>query len=315
MTHITSVAWSPNGKQIAVGRGSIGCDADGNRHSIQIIDAGSEQVVKNLTAAKCSISSLDWSPDSTKLAASSLDDIGIRVWDVQSGQLVIKVQGDREGITSVKWRPTDGLQLAYADTYKNKIGVLDTITGKRISIAPIEGSTVDWSPDGNRLVSGSQDSSSIATISPDDNQVYVTDMVTAQEILALNSHSGDVETVDWSPDGTKLASSTYDLRLWDAVSGQPLLTINTNPSDVQWSPDSQKLATVNSDGVAQIWDAATGLLLESFVHLAGLRAVAWSPDGKQIAYGGEAIDENEPQVQIVDVQQETNPTITATSSA
>jgi WD40 repeat protein len=317
MTHITTLAWSPNGTQIAVGRGTtVTCDADFNRYTIQIINTISREVTQNLAGAKCAITALDWSPDSTKLAASSLDDIGIRVWNVQNGHLLMESQTYREGASSIKWRPNDGLQLAYAAYYKNRVGVLDALTGEKISLTPIVGSTLDWSPDGSKLVSGSRnDNSMMVTRSPDDNRIYVTDMMTGQPILILGGNTSSVRKVEWSTNGDKLATIADDLQLWDALSGQLLLSIKIpDISDVKWSPDSQKLATTSFDGNVQVWDAFTGQLLESFIYGSGLQALAWSPDGMQIVYGGYAIDKKEPQIEIIDVQRVPTSMLKATAT-
>jgi len=53
---VTSVAWSPDGSKIAVGRGTDVCDR-GNLsfYSIQILDSGTGQVVQNLSGRVMSI--------------------------------------------------------------------------------------------------------------------------------------------------------------------------------------------------------------------------------------------------------------------
>jgi WD40 repeat protein len=65
---------------------------------------------------------------------------------------------------------------------------------------------VAFSPDGTRIVSGS-----------DDNTLKVWDAQTGQETLTLTGHKETVNGVAFSPDGTRITSSSYDgtIKVWD----------------------------------------------------------------------------------------------------
>jgi WD40 repeat protein len=53
---------------------------------------------------------------------------------------------------------------------------------------------------------------------------------------------------------------------------------------VAWSPDGKRLATGSNDGTAKVWDAATGQELLTLRGNTGfVYSVAWSPDGKRLA--------------------------------
>lgn len=56
---------------------------------------------------------------------------------------------------------------------------------------------------------------------------------------------------------------------------------------VAWSPDGKLLVTA-VDGIANVWNADTGEMLESqeLDHIEGVTEVAWSPDGTRIATRG-----------------------------
>jgi WD40 repeat protein len=47
-----------------------------------------------------------------------------------------------------------------------------------------------------------------------------------------------------------------------------------------WSPDGSRLATGESEGPVQVWDAATGQVLRQWDNNHLFNAVAWSPDGR-----------------------------------
>jgi hypothetical protein len=105
----------------------------------------------------------------------------------------------------------------------------------------------------------------------------------------LAGHTDWVRAVMWSPDGTRLATSSSDTtaRIWDARDGTELTVLRGHEAEVQsvsWSPDGHRLATGSRDRTVRTWDADTGrqvAVLRS--HDAEVQCVAWSPDGRLIA--------------------------------
>jgi GTPase SAR1 family protein len=74
--------------------------------------------------------------------------------------------------------------------------------------------------------------------------------------------------VVWSPDGSKIASSSADrtVRVWDAESGQLLRTLEghgNRVSSVAWMGDGHRLASGSDDHTIRVWDAESGQLLRT----------------------------------------------------
>lgn len=152
--------------------------------------------------------------------------------------------------------------------------------------------TLAWSPDSSRIVSGGWDQA-----------IHLWDAATGEPVLIYHGHASDkpagqaipegmVFAVAWSPDGTSIASGSWDktVQVWDATNGRQIYTHRghvTSVPAVAWSPDSKRIASASVDGTVQVWDAITGMHAQTFHdHNSYVYAVTWSPDGKRIASGG-----------------------------
>ncbi len=113
----------------------------------------------------------------------------------------------------------------------------------------------------------------------------------------LEPHQFRVLAIDFSPDGTKLAtgggfpSSSGEVTLWDLESGQPLYRLDELHSDtvfsVRFSPDGTKLATTAADKFVKVINPEDGSFLKDFEgHTHHVLDVDWNEDGTQLVSAG-----------------------------
>jgi WD40 repeat protein/serine/threonine protein kinase len=173
----------------------------------------------------------------------------------------------------------DGQRLASGSDDKT-VKIRDTATGKELF-------SLDGHAEPVTSVAFSPDGQRLASGSRD-KTVKIWDSATGKELLDLKGHARPVSSVAFSPDGQRLASGSWGdtVKIWDSTTGKDLLTLKGYV--VAFSPDGQHLASGSSDKIVRIWDIATGKeLLALNGHVEALETVAFSPDGQRLASAGQ----------------------------
>jgi WD40 repeat protein/serine/threonine protein kinase len=108
-------------------------------------------------------------------------------------------------------------------------------------------------------------------------------------------HTSSVRCVAYDPDGKRLAAvcnggpDGEDVMVWDAQTGNELLSFKGGILSIAFSPDGKRLATLSGPRQVKVWDAETGKELLALgqpkLFPGGIHSFAYSPDGKRLATG------------------------------
>jgi WD40 repeat protein/transcriptional regulator with XRE-family HTH domain len=198
------------------------------------------------------ISALAFSPDGRTLASGSTDD-AIKLWDLEAcrdSALCLSGASPRDALLWTGWH--NGPQ------------------------------TLAFSPDGSLLASGGMEAT-----------VRLWDPQSGMNVQTL-VHPNHVFAVAFSPDGKLLASGGVDgeIRLWERREGSPAIgapirSVQTGGvTSLAFAPDGGTLASTSiRDKTVKLWEVGSLRLLHTLSeHANQSRCVAWSPDGRILAY-------------------------------
>jgi WD40 repeat protein len=289
---IRSLAWSPNGRWIAVG-------LSGGRVRIW---SPSGRVVADLNAAQDYLN-VAWRPDSRVLAVAG--QVDIRFYSTATWRESRSLPRIGARPLCLAWSP-DGRWLA-EDSGRNRIRIWKVATGRlarRIryrSFAqvpdPAEGCIM---AEGRAALAWRPGSRQLAYVGSDD-RFRVWDASTGW--LLRRRRAADCETsgVDWSPDGKRLVVGSLGgaVSIWDVAAGRRLRQLRGESENgdgllvnaVAWCPTRPWIAIAGDEYPRgcpiRVFDARTGKRFRSlWGHEWDVDAITWSPNGRILASAG-----------------------------
>jgi formylglycine-generating enzyme required for sulfatase activity/WD40 repeat protein len=166
-----------------------------------------------------------------------------------------------------------------------------------VTLTSDSGEVFCYSPDGKKIASSDRF----------DRGIKILDAETGKELQTLKGHTSSVDSVNFSPDGKKIAignsdyideERVYEIKILDAETGKELQTLighTEKINSVNFSPDGKKLLTSSGErhgnykdtdaNHLKMWDLSTGKELVGFFNKqkGSATTATFSPDGKKIA--------------------------------
>jgi WD40 repeat protein len=249
----------------------------------------------------------------------------VKLWDVNSGNMVRSFKGHSSHVFSARFSPNNR-RVVTAGGKAAKIW--DVSTGTQIDMLIGHSEIVhsaEYSPDGGVIVTASEDGTvklwnaqngkeirSIeitkkgwaydAAFHPNGRSVAIGargglagiwDVSNGRRIRTFSGHRRAISSVAFSPNGKYIATSSIDntARIWEVSDGRLLQTLHgENVREINFSPDGIYAVTAHGGGVAKIWNVQDGKELLSINHSSPafrVMSATFSPDGKYIVTAGD----------------------------
>jgi WD40 repeat protein len=268
--------WSPNGDRFVIYT---------TNGQVKIFDALTGDVLQALSGHDgYYISQVAWSPEGDLLAVTSRDPGTTIVYQADTGQMLYEIPGGFESAVVVfgSWSPNGD---RFVTRGLGGAKVYEAATGKQLLDLSIPESyfwRALWSPDGARILTDN---------GPESATVWDAD---SGQVLSQVRDVGFLLNVDLSPSGNLFLASGRDgfVHVFDAVTGQEFYKLINKltgaiawPYPVQFSPDGESIVAVDEDNTINIFDLTESSLSTSVPTCSYMTNPAWSPDGKQVAFG------------------------------
>ena len=215
---------------------------------------------------------------STGVLATVSQDNAIRLWDVETGELLHLLQ-HKVFIHDVDFDKS-GTHLA-TGTLAGEVVIWDIEAGVIIAKLDIgaEVTDVDYSKDDQWLV-----------ISSVNGKAYIWDIALNEIILEFVT-GGPIGEVAVSDDGSIIATASLDktARIWDTSTGEELLRLEHLDGVilVDIFQDQQLLVTASLDNAIRVWNTSTGKLVRRFQLDTEIISIDISSDGSRIVTSSE----------------------------
>ncbi|WP_426531805.1 hypothetical protein [Bradyrhizobium sp. McL0615] len=263
---VTTAEFSPDGNFV------LASSSDGTSR-VWRLESVDRRVIGDLP--KSTIRFAGFLPGTDRVNTVSLDGRST-IWDMSGTRITWKTsRGANLGATSA-----DGKWIATGSS-RGEIELFDVSSGgsRRLLGHKRQINTLQFSPDGLTLLSGS-----------DDGTLRIWDLNSKVSLRTYDANAGPVRTAEFSSDGKKVLSLSDDgvARLWDVTTGSALTSLKGKDPIVQAriAPTGHLVATVSQEGGVTLWSAATAQVLLTWPsNKSGTRSVAFAPDEGTIASG------------------------------
>jgi WD40 repeat protein len=305
---VIALAYSPDGRRLASG---------GNGDDVRLWDVASGRMERRLLGHDGAVTGVTFHPGRPLLATKGSTDL--RIWDLAAAPPVEAERGAvDERLAAMRFSPDFRHLLLAGDRHLR----LRDLTSLRDRDLPAGHTDLiiasQFSDDGQRLATASLDRTvrlwDVATgavqrilVGPPAFELYANRAGTllashsqmgqrvnlwplpAGERRQLVGHRAPVRTLDFSRDGRRIATGSYDqsVRVFRADSGaleRELAGQGSWVLDVVFDPAGSRLASAGRGGEVVLWDVATGRALRRLkVATTPVWQVLFAPDGRRLA--------------------------------
>jgi WD40 repeat protein len=223
------------------------------------------------------IISARFSPDAKQIVGASYAG-QVRLWDVASGRsrLVPTSSGKKLDVAIDR----SATRIAVCGNVPLVIQSLDGTHVMRLQGHRERVNALAFSPDGNHLLTGS-----------DDATARIWNARTGNLERILSADQGVVSAVSYSKDGRRVAISgtAGTVAIWP-VAGGPVVLLDGHTlavNSAEFNARGDRIVTAGADGTVRVWDAGSGEPIVTLDHYDGSASAAdFSRDGRSVVSAG-----------------------------
>ena len=215
-------------------------------YELDVHDIATGRAVTHLRGHRNTITSGEFSPDSSSFVSGSYDGT-VRLWNLRTGALE-RVIAHEGSVWAVAFSP-DGRQVASGGS-DHSVRLWDVTGALRARFSGHTGGiqALAFSPDGERLASTSADRS-----------IRVWNISTGSPPAVLVGHTNTVTSLAFEPHGRQLISGSSDstVRLWDPDTTAVSIIGPLEPVQqrlIAVDPNGRHVAAAGSDGFVRVWE-------------------------------------------------------------
>ncbi|KAJ7650247.1 ribosome biogenesis protein Sqt1 [Roridomyces roridus] len=213
------------------------------------------------------------------------DDLGY-VWDITDGEVIVKLTGHTDSVTSVGWS-SDGEMVATGGMdgkirIWRRVGTENYRTWEFLTQldGPDEVMFLRWHPKGTVLLAGSNDST-----------LWLWQLPSGNTMQVFAGHTGAVQCGEFTPDGKRIVTACADgvLIYWDPRSPNPVFKLT--PGDARFELDGITSIGINPSSTLAVVGGAAG----------GLRVISLNKGEIISTLGGHTEGESIEAIQFIDL--------------
>ncbi len=273
---VYSISWSPDGAYIASGSQDGECQvwtADKGKLIFSIHSTLQPPISDDF------VQSIVWSRHNPPRIAIGFVDGTLQILDINNRQRTGSLAKSYATNGVLSWSPDEKYLAVCTNIIDHNVIIYEVATWNIVTTYQEHTDSVHvvaWSPDGNYVASGSQDTT-----------IRVWEPLSGKTRMIYKEHSGNITAINWSNDSTKIVSTAQDyvVRIWQPEQGNTLYTHQyphqAPMGKVAWSHNNQFVAVYPGMGTIDILDAQ--LTVKQTLRTGVTYDLSWSPDDTRIA--------------------------------
>ena len=200
--------------------------------------------------------SIDYAPERNKIVAGSYD-YKLKVWDVQTQQIDIVLEGHEKSTLPVAFSPDE--KYLVSGSLDRTVKVWNAKTGELMKTLEKHSDNiydVEFHPWGKYFATCSRDLT-----------IRLWDFETGDVVMTYSGHDKGILDIEFTPDGNHLISASFDgsVRLWQTKTGKMVYTFADHEGRVNGiavNTNGDLMASAGADNMVMLWKLSKKIFVE-----------------------------------------------------